>query len=59
MLGESKQIASALNDHSDRFQQFSQNTARANAEIVQAMEDIAKGADQQAHRIGNKQSTHE
>ena len=48
MLGNTQRIASSLTEHSHIFRQFSQNTAEANSNIVQSIEEISIGAEQQA-----------
>jgi methyl-accepting chemotaxis protein len=50
MLMKSRNIASSLSGHSREFQRFSHETAAANRSIVQAIEEISYGADQQAQQ---------
>jgi methyl-accepting chemotaxis protein len=56
MLSSMQLIASSLYGHSDAFYRFSQTTAAANADIVQAIEHISRGADQQASRAEQSSS---
>lgn len=53
MLLESRSIASSLSGHSGEFQRFSRETASANRNIVHAIEEISRGADQQAQQSEN------
>jgi len=49
MLKRTHAIASLLTEHAGQFQSFSQSTAAASANIVQAIQEISAGADRQAH----------
>lgn len=53
MVMETKAAATALDEHSGKFQRFSQDTAAANAHILTAIQEIAKGAGQQAQQAEN------
>lgn len=48
MLTATQSIASSMSKHSDQFRRFSNETALANSSIVQAIEEISQGTDQQA-----------
>lgn len=50
MLQHTRTIAASLSDHSQSFRLSSQETAAANASIMQAMGEISTGADQQAQQ---------
>ncbi|WP_181592506.1 methyl-accepting chemotaxis protein [Paenibacillus sp. YN15] len=50
MVVETKAAATSLDEHSGQFQRYSQDTAAANAHILTAIQDIAKGAGQQAQQ---------
>lgn len=48
MLGKTQQIATLLKSHAESFHSFSHVTVEANGTIVNALKDIATGADEQA-----------
>jgi methyl-accepting chemotaxis protein len=48
MLGHSRKIALSLADYSLSFEDFSKQTAVANSEIINSIEEISRGAEQQA-----------
>lgn len=50
MLTSTQTIAASLSGHSAQFRRFSQETAQANTSIVQAIEEISKGTDQQTQQ---------
>ncbi|NOV00927.1 HAMP domain-containing protein [Paenibacillus sp. LMG 31457] len=50
MLHTTKEIASSLSEHSHEFHRFSQITATANSDILKAIHEISKGADEQASK---------
>jgi len=49
MMKHTQSVASSLAEHAQSFQSFSQGTAAANANILQAIQEISTGADEQAH----------
>ncbi len=53
MVLETKAAATSLDEHSGQFQRYSQDTASANAHILTAIQEIAKGAGQQAQQAEN------
>lgn len=50
MLTHTRSIASSLSGHAGQFTRFSRETAAANSNIIQAIEEISHGADQQAQQ---------
>lgn len=50
MLIQSRNIASSLSGHAGDFHRFSRETATANGSIIQAIEEISRGADLQARQ---------
>jgi methyl-accepting chemotaxis protein len=50
MVSRIKTVATSLSEHSGQFQRFSKETASANSNILLAINEIADGADQQAHQ---------
>ncbi len=51
MLKNAHHIASSLSDHARAFQEFSQDTAQSNNDIVKAIREISAGADHQAMQL--------